>query len=124
MSEKTEKFSDAAQEYVAALDIMKPLLPEWDRRLASTHLMAALAYEYIPQTSTEITSEVGADSRNKAVDHATKAKQVLQARRVHLEQSENSAGREREEQYEADVKRELADIREVSSELDEKVGFR
>jgi hypothetical protein len=79
--------------------------------------MAALSYEYVPQTASDVSTTAGQAARAKAIEHAQLAKEVLVLRKRHVEVEEAVDGKVGKEGQE-----ELEDIQQVMLELDEKVA--
>jgi HAT1-interacting factor 1 len=75
-----EQFETAVTEYQASLELQQAILPAYDRRIAETLLMIALALEFVEKP----------EARARAVDHAVEAKTVLLLKKGQLEKLRDS----------------------------------
>ena len=115
-----EDFESAVKEHSAALKLQSALLPAHDRRLAETHMMIALALDWVstnkPDAETAgaapapAPSALAATSHSSALEHMQAAKTVLELRLAQC-----SAGST------PDDIAEVKNLKEVMVELDEKV---
>ncbi|KAK4055843.1 hypothetical protein OIO90_003098 [Microbotryomycetes sp. JL221] len=100
VAQESAQFDNAVTEYSAALAILKAMLPPYDRALSELHMLCALAYDFLP------------DSTSRAVKHAEQAKDVLLLKLDHLEKVEPQTEKETKE---------IDDIKDLMGALDEKI---
>lgn len=109
-----EQFESAAEEYLSTLALQTQLYPAHDRRLAETHILIALALEFVPENP---------NTRKGAIEHAMKAREVLLLKKAELEKMvrNNKEGKEQERKIDdKEIKRaeiEIKDINEVMEDL-------
>lgn len=116
-----ENFEQASTDYEASLNLLKPLLSPYSRRLSDANLRLGLALEFHPDP----------EQRSRALDYIEQAANVLKRRLVELSNASESKNADSKDQTddslslldEDQVKRETKDVQELLQDLEVKVRW-